>query len=117
MISQAIQAALEGLVAERYPHLQLPAILRARITMAAEAGEWREPVALTDSETGERREYELSGKLYRYAARVVDDAQQDLLQYPAIPALYSRLRLQAGDAVLLGLDAQQQAHLLGVIEA
>lgn len=114
MLEQMIQAVLARTIAERYPHLETPAILRAVITSAAEGAEYREKLDAQDLDTGELKHVEVIRHEYHYTLRVINDSKTADQAYPALPMITSRQRYEAGATVAIGLlGGQLQVSILG----
>ena len=116
MLEQMIQAVLARTIADRYPHLETPAILRAVITSATEGAEYREATEAQDLDTGEVKHVEVIRHEYQYTLRVLNDSKAADQAYPVLPMITSRQRYEAGATVAIGLvGGQLQASILGEI--
>lgn len=113
MISEAVSGIVERLIADQYPHIEYPALLRATITQAAEGPEIREPVTAVNTGTGERVEWEVIRRRYTYTVRVIEDEDAARI-YPALPGIVSMQQYQPGDTVVIGLPGGElQPVILG----
>lgn len=114
MIQEMMQALLKK-IPEKYPHLQHPAVMKARITRKQEAGEWEEKLEVTD-ELGTRK-CVLKRKKYLYTIQVLNNADNADAAFPMIPAVNSRQELNIGDVIAVGLLAgKPEPVILGVCE-
>ena len=114
MIQEMMRAMLKK-IPEEYPHLQHPAVIKARITGRQEAGEWEEKLEVTD-ELG-TRECVLKHKKYFYTIQVLNDMDNADAAFPMIPAVSSRQELNIGEVIAVGLlSVKPEPVILGVCE-
>ncbi len=114
MIQEMMRALLKK-IPEEYPHLQHPAVIKARITGRQEAGEWEEKLEVTD-ELG-TRECVLKHKKYFYTIQVLNDMDNADAAFPMIPAVSSRQELNIGEVIAVGLlSGKPEPVILGVCE-
>lgn len=114
MIQEMMRALLKK-IPEEYPHLQHPAVMKARITGKREAGEWEEKLEVTD-ELG-TRECVLKRKRYLYTIQVLNDSDNADVAFPMIPAVSSRQELSVGETIAVGfLFGKPEPVILGVCE-
>lgn len=100
-------------VSEKYPHIEHPAVMRARITSVRKlSNEYEEKYKLKLADGGEEKEYIIKGNYYSYGLAIMDAAGTLLSNFPAIPNVESRLQLKGGDAVTVVFVGSETAPVI-----
>jgi hypothetical protein len=76
MMEEMIRTVLDKTIAKKYPHLKLPAVVFATITVKRPAGEW-----------------------YEYALSILDRFGNADADFPAFPGVYSKASYETGSIV------------------
>ncbi|EPR07757.1 hypothetical protein [Ruminiclostridium papyrosolvens] len=80
MLEEMIKSVIDKQIADTYPHLQLPSLLRAKITKVTPSGEW-----------------------FEYSLKIIGKTGEFDERYPEIPGVLSKLQVDSGKYVAIGL--------------
>jgi len=98
-----LEALVENILKEaknKYPQLDTPAALQARITSVTMLPEtFRTECRITDKSTGETRECVMEQNFFKYSVKILDNERAENTKYPAIPGIRSRMKFEVGDIV------------------
>ena len=75
-----VKSVISKQLATNFPHLQLPAFMKARVTRAAASGEW-----------------------YEYNLKILDKTGEIDEGFPEIPGVLSKVFIESGKTVAVGL--------------
>ncbi len=80
MLEEMVKSVISKQLAADFPHLQLPAVMRAKVTRAASSGEW-----------------------FEYSLKIIDKTGEIDERFPEIPGVLSKLQVESGKTVAVGL--------------
>ena len=80
MLEEMVKSVISKQLAADFPHLQLPAVMRAKVTRAASSGEW-----------------------FEYSLKIIDKTGEIDERFPEIPGVLSKLQVESGKTVAIGL--------------
>lgn len=114
MIEKMAQTILKQ-IKDEYPYVAHPAAMRAKITKAEKLQEeYSYEVSLQDKETGERRDYILTGHTFRYRVKVLTNGKDEMAEYPELIHIDSRECYQVGDIVtVVFIGGETEAVIVG----
>lgn len=80
MLEEMVKSVISKQLAADFPHLQLPAVMRAKVTRAASSGEW-----------------------FEYSLKIIDKTGEIDERFPEIPGVLSKVHVESGKTVAVGL--------------
>lgn len=80
MLEEMVKSVISKQLAADFPHLQLPSVLRAKVTRATPSGEWNE-----------------------YSLKILDKTGDIDERFPEIPGVLSKVSVKVGKTVAVGL--------------
>lgn len=80
MLEEMVKSVISKQLAADFPHLQLPAVMRAKVTRAVSSGEW-----------------------FEYSLKIIDKTGEIDERFPEIPGVLSKLQVESGKTVAVGL--------------
>lgn len=104
-IEKMIADVMNKKMQEDFPQVQLPAVMRARITRAVPLEEiiQYEDVQITDKSEGRSFTADVTGKWYEYSLKILTKTGDTDTRYPEIPGVKSRVPLKQGDVAAIML--------------
>lgn len=101
MIDELINRIIKQ-VQESFPQLECPCAMKAEIVSAKETEDvYKRNIFLTNTETKERKEYELEQKYYVYSIRVLNNSGERLEGYPIFPNIRCGEKFEVGSQVTI----------------
>lgn len=99
MVDELIKSIMKQMK-EDYPQLECPGAMKALVVSVRKTGDmYKTRLFLKDVQTGDRKEYQLEQECYIYSVRIIDNAGNELKDYPVLPEIKSRHVYKAGDIV------------------
>lgn len=97
---------VENSFRKRYPHLLLPAVVLAKVTGASRLGDTYEltDIVIRNDDAGSSFDGGIVAHWYQYTLHILDHFGQADKNYPEIPFIRSKLQLDVGAIVAVGLS-------------
>lgn len=103
-IESMIHSVVGKKMLEDFPQVQLPAIMKAKVTKAAEREEYEQDgIKIENMDEGITFEAKMTGKWYEYNLKILTKEGDTDSRFPEIPAVQSPIRLKTGTVVAVAL--------------
>lgn len=105
MLEKMITDVMEKTFSQDYPHLKLPAVVLATVSGAKKLSDTYElkELEITDEDSGRTFKAHQKAYYYEYRLNVLDRFGNKDEAFPTLPGVRSRLQLEPGAIVAVGL--------------
>lgn len=104
-IEKMIQDVMDKKLTEDFPQIQLPAIMKARVTKATaltEEFDYAE-LKIEDKDTGRIFEAKITGKWFEYNLKILTKDGDVDTRFPEVPGVKSKIQIKAGGMAAVAL--------------
>lgn len=116
MFEKMVEKILEKLLKTVYPHLQMPAILYARILKAEQGTAWEGELELVDPEIEESFPGRYRGHWYTYTIEILDRFGEADAKFGKIPGIRCKQQYVPGSVVAVALpNGELEPAIIGEV--
>lgn len=117
MFEKIVEQIVKKLLETTYPHLQMPAILYARVMTVTKGTAWEGELELVDQDTGESFPGRYRGYWYTYTLQVLDRFGNEDARFSKIPGVRSKRQFVTGRMVAVALpNGELTPSIIGEVE-
>lgn len=104
-MEKMMQDVMDKKLKEDFPQIQLPAVMKARVTKATALAEEYEDdeLKIEDKDAGRTFEAKLTGKWFEYNLKILTKDGDVDMRFPEVPGVKSKIQIEAGGTAAVAL--------------
>lgn len=117
-MEKMIQDVMDKKLKEDFPQIQLPAVMKARVTKATALAEAYEDdeLKIEDKDAGRTFEVKIAGKWFEYNLKILTKDGDIDTRFPEVPGVRSKIQIQAGGTAAVALlYGELMPHIIGEV--